>query len=294
MRFPRKPLLALSLLGIAVVVPAVAQTPAPSSYPPACEDSRVTKADRDRAHTVFISGKQYLEESNYDKAISYFKDAYSIDCSVHGILPIIATAYERKGDRREAVHALEEYQKRAPTAGDHEVIDRRIRNLKDQIAQEQPVPSVTAPTPSATAPATTASVEPSASAALVAPAPTPQEEGPHHTAGPWILFGLGWAAPVAGIVAIAIGAGKVSNAEKVCGTQHNGCPAGSPAIDDGNSGRSLELVGGIVTGVGLAAVAGGLVWHFLEKPSRAPAAGVHVQPVVSPGYAGVSLGGGFN
>ena len=136
MRSTRKPLLFLLLVGMVVAVPALAQSP--STYPAACDASKVSKTDVERAHTVFISGKGFLDEANYDKAISYFKDAYSIDCSVHGILPIIATAYERKGDKAEAIHALEEYLQRVPNAPDHEVIEHRIRNLKDQLAQEKP------------------------------------------------------------------------------------------------------------------------------------------------------------
>ena len=109
MRSICKPLLVVAFLGTVVAVPALAQ---PSSYPPPCDASKVSKGDVDRAHAVYLSGKQFLDESNYDKAISYFNDAYSIDCSVHAILPIIATAYERKGDKAEAVRALEEYLRR--------------------------------------------------------------------------------------------------------------------------------------------------------------------------------------
>src|SRR6516164_3007783 len=173
MRFLRRPLLALSLFQMAVVVPAVAQTLGSSSYAPACDDSKVTRSDRDRAHTVFLSGKQYLEEANYDKAISYFKDAYSIDCSVHGILPIIATAYERKGDRAGAIAALEEYVKRAPTASDREIIERRIKNLKDQLAQ------AAAAAAAASAPSATSTATPAGSG--VSPAPTE----PTATSTPW-------------------------------------------------------------------------------------------------------------
>src|SRR5258708_32176622 len=149
MRSTCKPLLIVAFVGTVVAIPALAQQSS-SDYPTPCESSKVSKGDVERAHTVFLSGKQFLEESNYDKAISYFKDAYSIDCSVHAILPIIAAAYERKGDRAEAVRALEEYLRRAPSAPDHEGIDRRIRNLKDQLARAQPPPaasSATAPTP---------------------------------------------------------------------------------------------------------------------------------------------------
>src|ERR1700684_4087247 len=134
MRLSREPLFAALALGLGlavalpIAVPALAQS---SGYPTACDPKSVSQADVERAHTVFLSGKGFLDESNYDKAISYFKDAYSIDCSVHAILPIIATAYERKGDKAEAIHALEEYLQRVPNSGEREIIERRIRNLKD-------------------------------------------------------------------------------------------------------------------------------------------------------------------
>src|ERR1700730_11768148 len=157
MRPIRNPLLIVALGGVAIAVPVFAQ--APSDYPPPCEASKVTNADTDRSHTGFFISKQFLEESKYDKAISYFKDAYSIDCSRHAMLPIIATAYERKGDKSEAVRALEEYVKRAPNAADHDVIERRIRNLRDQLARDQAAASASA---AATASASAAPPFPSA------------------------------------------------------------------------------------------------------------------------------------
>src|SRR5258708_10135797 len=231
MRSTCKPLLIVAFVGTVVAIPALAQQSS-SDYPTPCEASKVSKGDVERAHTVFLSGKQYLEESNYDKAISYFKDAYSIDCSIHAILPIIATACERKGDKAEAVHALEEYQKRAPTAPDHEVIDRRIHNLRDQLAREQPAPSAsgvsTAGAPMAsTAPAATAPLSgvpaaapaPSASAGPESPPPGP--EGGHSVA-PWILVGGGGVAVVAGVILYVIGSGDISTAEGHCPDHH--CP----------------------------------------------------------------------
>jgi|HubBroStandDraft_4_1064222.scaffolds.fasta_scaffold174322_2 tetratricopeptide (TPR) repeat protein len=298
MRSSRKPLLALAFVGTLIALPALAQQSA-TSYPAACEASKVSKSDVERAHTVFLSGKQYLEESNYDKAISYFKDAYSIDCSIHAILPIIATAYERKGDRAEAVHALEEYQRRAPNASDHEIIERRIRNLKDQIAREQPpAPTSTAtaaPTATATAmptappePTSTATSAPTSSS--VGETPPPSGGGPG--VGPWVVVGIGGAAVVGGIVMYAVGAGDVSSASNACGAARK-CTSAS-AASQGNTGRTLENVGAVVGSVGVAAVALGLVWHFVAKPSAAPAAATTlVTPVVAPGYGGLALGGAF-
>jgi hypothetical protein len=314
MRFTREPLLALAL-GLAVAlplaVPAMAQTT--SGYPASCEASKVSKADVDRAHTVYLSGKGFLDESNYDKAISYFKDAYSIDCSVHGILPIIATAYERKGDKPSAVQALQEYLKRVPNASDREVVERRIKNLQDQIGPAAPatvpVPPASAapttstpPTPSTTAPPAT--VAPSATTAPTVPNTPPPNDERGHSVAPWVIVGVGGAAVIAGVVLYGVGSGKVSNAEGVCGSSHTDCPtdpvthqitpAGQSAISDGNNGRTLETVGVVVGAVGLGGVAAGLLWHFLEPTSTSTGGtGTVVSPAVAPGYAGLSVGGQF-
>jgi hypothetical protein len=299
MRSLRKPLLAATLVAVAVAAPALAQQsapPPPSPYPAACDASKVSRSDVDRAHGVFLSGKGYLEVAEYDKAISYFKDAYTIDCSVHGILPIIATAYERKGDKQEAVRALEEYQRRAPSAPDHDVMDRRIRNLKDQLAREQPSASAPVALPSASA---TVAPPPSATAES-APAPDAgvgtyvvPEGG--HSATPWYLVGAGGVAIAAGVVLFVVGAGDVSTAEARCGGDRTKCKAGSDqansdAVSLGNTGRTLETVGAIAGGAGVVAVAAGLWWHFSEHPSAERAS---VRPVVAPGYAGVGVGGSF-
>jgi hypothetical protein len=296
MRSICKPLLVVAFLGTVVAVPAFAQ---PASYPPACDASKVSKGDVDRAHAVYLSGKQFLDESNYDKAISYFTDAYSIDCSVHAILPIIATAYERKGDKAEAVRALEEYLRRVPNAADREHVERRIKNLNDQLGHEAPAASATA-----------TSSAPSASA-VPAPAPTPEStvppapaaatpaslEAPHKSAGPWIVGGVGAAALIGGVVLYVVGSGDISNALSVCPSR-TGCPAS--AADEGNQGRSLKTAGAIVGGVGLGAVAAGLIWLLVDRPANSPAsvAGTEprrltrpvLRPILTPGYAGVEVG----
>jgi hypothetical protein len=278
-----------------VAVPALAQQSGSSGYPAPCPASQVSKSDVDRAHTVFLSGKGFLDEANYDKAISYFKDAYSIDCSVHAILPIIATAYERKGDKQSAVGALQEYLKRVPNAPDHDVVERRIKNLQDQIAQEKAT-ATAAPTgstpPAATTAAPTATTPPTAPTATAEPtstAPPPAEGG--HSVAPWILVGVGGAAVVASVVMFAVGAGDISTAEQTC-PNHGQCNDVN-AQNTGNTGRTLETVGVIVGPVGIAAIVGGLVWHFRENPGAPSTTGATVTPVVAPGYAGVGLGGRF-
>jgi hypothetical protein len=290
MRSICKPLLIVAFLGTLVAVPALAQ---PSSYPPACDASKVSKGDVDRAHAVFLSGKQFLDESNYDKAISYFNDAYSIDCSVHAILPIIATAYERKGDKSEAVRALEEYLRRVPNAADREHVERRIKNLNDQLAHEAPPASAPSAStaPSAT-PAPTAAPEVAAPPATSAPsagAPPPmQEPATTAPAGPWIVMGIGGAAVIAGVVAYVVGSGKVSTAESSCPNRTNCAPS---VANEGNDGRSFKTAGVVVGGVGIGAIVAGLIWHQVGKPSPSPASvSGFIRPVLAPGYAGVLVG----
>ncbi|HEX3770149.1 MAG TPA: hypothetical protein VHV30_04760 [Polyangiaceae bacterium] len=291
----RKPLLAAGLALTVFAVPALAQQPV--SYPSACDASKVSKADVDRAHTVFLSGKQYLDESNYDKAISYFNDAYSIDCSVHAILPIIATAYERKGDKPEAVRALEEYLRRVPSASDREHVERRIKNLNDQIAREAPPPSATASaSASAAPPVASAAPEPSATASAVAAPPPPSAQATSSgksSVGPIVLTGVGGAAVVTGVILLVVGAGKVSDAAKQCADGHALC-ATQTAVDSGNSGRTLEGVGIAVGGVGIAAAAAGVIWLVAGSSSGSASSaakldGPVLRPVVAPGYAGLAL-----
>ncbi len=289
-----KTLLVAAFLGTVIAVPALAQT---SSYPPACDASKVSKGDVDRAHAVFLSGKQFLDESNYDKAISYFNDAYSIDCSRHAILPIIATTYERKGDKAEAVRALEEYLRRVPNAADREQVERRIKNLNDQLAREAPPPSAASASssPASSTPSTTPP-PPEPTAAPTSPpiaAGAPEEASAHKgkgSAAPWVVTGIGGAALIGGVVMYVVGSGDISSALSSCPTRSDCAPE---VASQGNTGRSLKTAGFVAGVVGLGAVAAGLTWYFVEKPSSpsAPSAGGRfIRPELSPGYAGVTVG----
>ncbi|HWL84752.1 MAG TPA: hypothetical protein VNO21_03075, partial [Polyangiaceae bacterium] len=84
------------------------------------------------------------------------------------------------------------------------------------------------------------------------------------------------------------------------------CPSSvdtKPFQDKNDSGVTKRTAGMVLAGVGVAALAGGLVWHFKEpslarkggKSARsAPgAARFEAHPEVAPGYGGLSLAGVF-
>jgi hypothetical protein len=310
MRLSLRSLAPFALICTAAAVPALAQ-PQPSapadpvgvSQYAACA-GKPTAADTEAAHGAYMAGKGSFDEADYTTAINYFKDAYRRDCTKNELLVIIARAFELQGNRREAVHALETYLERVPTAQDAEVQRRHIANLKREII-EQPPPVVSAsasaaPSAAASAPALGSAV-PAPSESVPSPsassAPPPAAAEQKHSIAPWVLMGVGIpAALITGGVLYGVGSGQVSNAEQVCGTSHTQCPKGSPSIDQGNSGRSNETAGVLVAAIGAPVVlAGGLLWHFLEPTGPdAPKTGrATVTPQIGPGYAGVGVGGQF-
>ena len=304
MRASHRTIPLLLLCGVAIAIPALADVKPGDALPGACP---MNPDKRDRAHETFITGKTFFDRGERDKALQYYTDAYTIDCSAHFLLVKIADIWELKGNKQESLRILEEFMARTKSSTEREnaslrePVQVRIDNLKKDLAAATPTTSA-APL-ATTAPTTTASTQPTttATAQPTSTATTPPETGGHSLA-PWIVAGVGGAALVTGGVLTFVGAGKVSDADKNC----NPNPPGSRqctnqvAIDSGNSGRSLETVGVIVGAVGLAAIAGGLIWHFTEPtgPAKEATSGqgarvTRVTPDVGPGHAGLSIGGRF-
>jgi tetratricopeptide (TPR) repeat protein len=266
------------LLAVATSVPALAQTNGGAPYPAAC--ANVPPSESERAHVIYQAGKVQYDDKNYDAAIQQFRDAYVRDCSKHDLLIIISRAYELKGDRVEALKALELYLERVPNSPDAPTHRKGIEQLKRQIAAAPPPP------PTATAPAPTSSAPPPA-------------EVREHTVAPWIVVGLGGAGVVTGIVLLA--AAKIpDNCDASSGSCKPTPGESTKQLDDDRStaGTAKGLkTGGVVTLIGGAVIlTGGLLWHFLEPTGPVEKTGKIkpvVTPAVAPGYAGMSLGGSF-
>ncbi|HKQ68299.1 MAG TPA: tetratricopeptide repeat protein [Polyangiaceae bacterium] len=258
---------------------------------PACTTAP-TEADRKAAQGAFAAGQGSFNEADYATAITYWRDAYRRDCTAHALLLNLARAYELKGDRPEAVTSLETYLQRKPDASDADQIKRRIENLKTQIASS-PAPAATV-TP--VAPPTSTSPGP----ALPPPSPPPNEnveKGKSRSILPLIVAGAGGLVAILGVSSISQGKTKENEANEACKSRMNCLQS---VTDKGNEGIKQQTTGGILLGVGGVAIAGGLVWYFVQSPSGGSAhAGIplgkraQVTPSVLPGYAGVSLGGSF-
>lgn len=307
MRSRTKSLLAC-LIGVAVAIPALAQQSGSVTQYPACPDPppKLSQAEFDAAKASYKVGVEAFENSDYRKALDNIKDAFRRDCSKVALLEQLARIYESMGDKPEAIHALETYLQRNPKADDADKVQVRIQNLKAQLG-------TTTATTTTTATATTtvtATVTATATAVPTATATATATEGGGHTATPWVIFSIGVAAAIGGGVLIGVGQGSISTAHSGKCTANATDPSklscdnlpgfsGDPALDgsdkqrqsDQDTGNVLRGTGIAVAAVGLAAMVGGLVWHFVE-PTGAKAT-TAFSPVLAPGYAGFAFSKNF-
>ena len=266
-----------------------------TAFPPCT--TTATEADRKAAQGAFAAGQGSFNEADYPTAITYWRDAYRRDCSAHALLLNLARAYELKGDRTEAINALETYLQRKPDAADADQIRRRIENLKSQIAAEEKKAAPALPAPSAAVPAPPLPVAATAAPSPAPPPPETTEAKGSRSALPLVVAGGGGVLAIVGAIVFAGGASKVSDAEAKCPARE-GCSA--EVAEEGNAGRRQQTAGGVLLGVGVAAAGGGLLWYLLSSPSSdAPPRTAFslrratASPAVGPGYAGIALGASF-
>ncbi len=283
-----------TFLGVAALLPAFAARGAePPVYPPA---GCTVAGDASGAKQAYVAGKKAYDAGDYEVALEQFLSSYKKDCTRHGLLPVIATVYEKQANYKDAVRALKLYLEREPELKleDRTLNETKIRNLEKRIAEMAPPP----PTSTVTAP----------------PPPVPVRE---HTAAPWVVVGVG-------VVVLGTGIGlsyvqlpqgckvltetdpEVVNKENNPRTQEsyqegdgkcNAPPNEDPTVSSerealAGRNRGLQVAGVVGAVVGGVAVAGGLLWHFLE-PTGPVTKKARLQPVLSPGYAGISVGGTF-
>jgi hypothetical protein len=268
----------------------------PTSFPPCT--TTATEADRKAAQGAFAAGQGSFNEADYSTAIVYWRDAYRRDCSAHALLLNLARAYELKGDRGEAVNALETYLQRKPDAADADQIRRRIENLKSQIAATEKAEKGAGPAPLPPAAAAIAVPPPQAVSQSVAPppaSPTDTAEKGSRSPAPLFVAGGGGILAVAGAIVLAGGMSKVNDAEVACPDRRN-CP--TEVAESGNAGRNQQIAGGVMLGIGGAAVGAGLLWYVLSSPSTSngaatPLGRAKAAPAFGPGYAGIAVGTTF-
>ena len=279
--------------GAVALLPALARAEdEPKAYPECMKAP--TEAETAAAKGAYQAGNASFDEADYPRAITYWEDAYRRDCTANLLLKNLARAYELYGQKRQAVVALETFLVREPATADKEQIQRRIEVLKKQISAERtPVASagpVPAPTPS---PAATEVKPPPA-----APMPDVPPSAASRSVVPLVVAGAGAVTLIVGVALYVPAAKDVNHYEDLCPPDANGenqCNLQATA-KEANSAQEKKVTGAVVMGVGAAAIAGGLIWYFVQ-PRQAETSATSLKPRVTPtvarGFAGLSLTGAF-
>jgi tetratricopeptide (TPR) repeat protein len=289
----RKHLWAVWLVSSAALfLPALAQAEdEPKPYP------ECTKAPTDSetaaAKGAYQAGNASFDEADYPRALTYWEDAYRRDCTANLLLKNLARAYELYGQKRQAVVALETFLVREPSSSDKEQIQRRIEVLKKQIAAEKAAPPAGGPTPAA-AMATTPPPPPAATTE-----PTPVVMHKKRSFVPLIVAGAGAVVTVIGVAVYAGGSKDVNKYEALCPNRMCTGPNEQADANGGEAARKKKVTGAVVTGVGVAGIAGGLIWYFVQPTTSNATASAgtlskpRVNPELAPGFAGLALSGAF-
>ncbi|MES2643192.1 MAG: tetratricopeptide repeat protein [Myxococcota bacterium] len=244
--------------------------------PPAPDPSTVAPADDARARELFENGSLLYDEGRYEDAIAAWKEAWRL--SGRSLLLFnMANATERLGRYDEAMELLSRYRAFAP-AEERETLDRRIRNIERRLVEAEPAP-LTPPPAVTVAPPSTSSGASSGSVATLPRKPV--------RAVPLVLLGVGGAGLATGAVFGFRALDARADAAALCTPlgEKTWCPdsaAGALATD-----RQSALVADISLGVGIGAVAGGIIGLLL------PPAPVKVAVNVQEDGAMLLLGGAF-
>ncbi|MBM4391420.1 MAG: tetratricopeptide repeat protein [Deltaproteobacteria bacterium] len=213
-----------------------------------------------RARELYENGEILYEEGRYEDAIVAFEEAYRLSARPL-LLFNIANAQERLGHWEEAHTTLSRYRAYA-TAGEREVLDRRISNLERRIAEHKSSAPATATAPASS----TTAIEKN----------TPSWAQPL----PLAAFTVGAVGIGTGVVLGSMSLAAGAEATASCAVDAGGllrCPAGAAGALDRETG--LALGADIAFVAGAAGLAGGLALS-LWGPGGPLALG--------PGYVGLS------
>jgi tetratricopeptide (TPR) repeat protein len=243
----------------------------------------------DKARDLYKKGKTAFEANQFQEAYDAFKQAYLLS-QEPALLYNIASALQGLDRPHDAAEALRSYLRTVPNDPDKPEIEKRIANLEEaqrvlDVDRQRATDEERRKHPPAEAPKP---VEPAPAPAVVTPT---EPEGPSKTE----LRGRGERR--AGIALLAIGAAVVAGGA-VCsalarsaGDTITDMSQKSQVFDPSveSNGKTLDVIGGVLYGVGGAAVLTGVAltvigWHDLKKSKRAS-----LTPLLGPRQAGAQL-----
>jgi len=261
---------------------------------PACERDP-TENDISAAKGAYEAGQVSYQEGDYERALLYWEDAFRRDCTAVKLLLNISQAYVLAENRKAAVNALQTYLDRRPDASDRSTIETRIAKLKERIEADEKEAVDTA------GESATTSDQENESGPGAAVAPEVASQKAKRPAWPvWLTAG--------GIVVALVGHGSFAQGEVLreekaadlgCDLATNECPSDAARDEVNDAGARERRIGGSLAVLGhLTGITGGALWWILWTQAKKPDVATRsnktlFQPVVAPGYQGLSFSGRF-
>lgn len=120
------------LLGVSLVVCALAAVLHPTSIAHAQDEEAVSESLDSAARALFLDGRRAFESGDFETALARFQQAYDISHRVP-LLWNIATTLDRLRRDEEALRMFEQYIAAAPEAGNRSEVEGRIRVLREAV-----------------------------------------------------------------------------------------------------------------------------------------------------------------
>lgn len=217
-----------------------------------------SKADRDRARRLWRDAVSDFDLGRYDDAIAKYEAAYRVLADPL-ILYNLGQTHRQAGHYQEAILHLRSYLRNKPDAPNFREVEGLIGELEAMVANqkksnERP-PDRPVPPPAAGPPVIAAVVEPR----------QPVERRWHQDRFGWSLIG-------GGLVAAGVGTGLLIHAGGLSSDAMDTLDQ-IAARDLHASARRYQVAGGIVLGIGLAAVGSGVVSMVLTDGRSVSVAG---------------------
>jgi tetratricopeptide (TPR) repeat protein len=236
----RPTIFAFALSAAVVAAPISAATFSKDAF---AEDDRT--AANAAALALFEDSEARYREGRFREAAELLERAYALDPAPI-LLFNLARALESAGDLSNAVEAYARYVGADPEAKDRRAVEKRIENLRAQIAEKTELERQRDEEAQKRA-----ELERRASLAVrERPSEAPKATGPGPV--PWIVAGSGVAVVAAGGVLGALALSRHQAAESE--------PVNAKASDLLSSSRRFETAANIAYAIGGAALAGGLLW----------------------------------
>lgn len=215
------------------------------------EAAPLAPADEDKARAHFRLGRAHYDNGNFAEAAVEMEEAYRIS-QRSALLYNIYLAYRDANDTRRAAEALRLYLDLEKDVENRAQLESRLAALQRSLADGTAAQPGPAPTP---APATEPAPAPAAAEPVVAaPAEVTEPDEPEQKKSqvlPIALMGGGGAMVVGGVIVWTMASGKASD----CKTDASAC----------DSGKTLALVGDLLTFGGAAVAGTGLVLFLLNQ-----------------------------